>query len=141
MAFRERLAWVMSIVLILAGGFYAWEVVGHGLALNAVPPPSIKLAVVYVGFVIIGSIIGASSVAARTTEDANAPPDEREQIIIDKAGHWSGYVLAAGAVIGVLHYWSDQDGHLMFHLVVAGLMLSQIAEYVFQIILFRGERV
>ena len=141
MAFRERLAWVMSIVLILAGGFYAWEVVGHGLALNAVPPPSIKLAVVYVGFVIIGSIVGAVSVAARTTEDANAPPDEREQIIIDKAGHWSGYVLAAGAVIGVLHYWSDQDGHLMFHLVVAGLMLSQIAEYVFQIILFRGERV
>ena len=141
MAFRERLAWVMSIVLILAGGFYAWEVVGHGLALNAVPPPSIKLAVVYVGFVIIGSIVGAVSVAARTTEDANAPPDEREQIIIDKAGHWSGYVLAAGAVIGVLHYWSDQDGHLIFHLVVAGLMLSQIAEYVFQIILFRGERV
>ena len=137
MAFRERLAWAMSIVLILAGGFYAWEVVGYGLALNAVPPPSIKLAIVYVGFVIIGAIIGAISVAARNTEDANAPPDERERIIIDKAGHWSGYILAAGAVMGVLYYWSDQDGHLMFHWVVAGLMLSQIAEYVFQIILFR----
>ena len=137
MAFREKLAWVMVIVLTLAGGFYAWEVIGFGLALNAVPPPSIKLAVVYVGIVIIGSIIGASSVAAQNSEEANVPADERERIILDKAGHWSGYVLAAGAVVGALHYWSHQDGHLMFHLVVAGLMLSQIAEYVFQIILFR----
>ena len=111
--------------------------VGHGLALNAVPPPSIKLAVVYVGFVIIGSIVGASSVASQNAEEANAPADERERIMIDRAGHWSGYVLAFGAVAGALHYWSSQDGHLMFHLVVAGLMLSQIAEYVFQIILFR----
>jgi len=57
--------------------------------------------------------------------------------VIDRAGHWSGYVLALGAVAGALHYWSNQDGHLLFHIVVAGLMLSQIAEYVFQIILFR----
>lgn len=137
MAFREKLAWAMSIVLTLAGAFYAWEVVGHGLALNAVPPPSIKLAIVYIGFVIIGSIIGAASVAAQNADEANAPADERERIIIDKAGNWSGYVLAFGAVAGALHYWSHQEGHLMFHWVVAGLMVSQIAEYVFQIILFR----
>jgi hypothetical protein len=137
MAFREKLAWAMSIVLTLAGGFYAWEVIGHGLVLNAVPPPSIKLAFVYVGFVIIGAMIGTSSVALQNTEEANAPADERERIIIDRAGHWSGYVLAFFAVAGALHYWSDQDGHLMFHWVVAGLMLCQIADYVFQIILFR----
>jgi len=137
MAFREKLAWVMTIVLSLAGGFYAWEVIGYGLALNAVPPPSIKLAFVYVGFVIIGSIIGAVSIAAQNNDDANAPIDERERIIVDRAGNWSGYILAAGAVMGVLYYWSDQDGHLMFHWVVAGLMISQIAEYVFQIIFYR----
>ncbi|MEO9970299.1 MAG: hypothetical protein ABJG15_10860 [Hyphomonadaceae bacterium] len=141
MTFREKLAWVMSLVLILAGAFYAWEVVGHGRALSAVPPPSIKLAVVYIGFVIIGSVIGASSVAAHNTEEADAPADERERIAIDKAGYWSGYVLAAGAVAGVLHYWTHQDGNVMFHLVVAALMLSQIAEYAYQIILFRGSRV
>ena len=39
------------------------------------------------------------------------------------------YVLAAGAIAGALHYWSNLDGHLMFHLVVAGLMASQLAEY------------
>lgn len=137
MAFREKLAWVMSLVLILAGGFYAWEVLGHGLALKAVPPPSIKLAFVYVGLVIIGSIIGASSVALQNTAEANAPADERERTIIDKAGNWSGYVLGLCAVVGALQYWVTQQGHLMFHCVVIGLMLSQIAEYVFQIVLFR----
>ena len=137
MAFREKLAWVMSLVLILEGGFYAWEVLGHGAALNAVPPPSIKLAFVYVGLVIAGATIGASSVALQNTEEANAPADERERIILDKAGNWSGYVLGVCAVCGVLYYWTVQDGHVLFHAVVAGLMLNQISEYVFQIILFR----
>ena len=141
MSFREKLAWVMSVVLALAGGFYAWEVAGHGLALSAVPPPSIKLAIAYVGIVIAGSIIGAASVAFQNTEEADAPADERERIILDKAGNWSSYVLGAGAVTGALiywvFYWSDQGAHLMFHFVVAGLMLSHIVEYVFQIFLFR----
>lgn len=137
MSFREKLAWVMSIVLALAGGFYAWEVVGHGLALNDVPPPSIKLVLVYVGIVIIGSIIGAASVVFQNTEEADAPADERERIIVDKAGHWSSYILAAGVIMGIVYYWTDQGAHLMFHFVVAGLMLSHIVEYVFQIFLFR----
>ncbi len=137
MAFREKLAWVMSVVLILAGLYYAGYVLGQGLALEAVPPPSIRLAFVYVGLVMAGAIIGASSVALQNTEEANAPADERERIILDKAGHWSGYVLGVCAVCGALVYWTTQYGHVMFHLVVAGLMLSQIAEYVFQIVLYR----
>jgi len=137
MAFREKLAWVMCAVLINAGAYYAGYVLGQGLALQAVPPPSIGLAFVYVGLVVAGAIIGASSVALQNTEEANAPADERERIILDRAGNWSGYILGVCAVIGALYFWVLQEGNIMFHCVVAGLMLSQIAEYMFQIVLFR----
>lgn len=137
MSFREKTAWVMLILLTLAGGFYAWEVMGHAIAINGAPPPSLKLAFVYVAIVIIGSVIGLSGLGISEPDEANAPADERERVIIDRAGNWSGYVLAAGAIIGVLHYWSQGDANLMFHVVVAGLMLSQIAEYAFQIFFYR----
>ncbi|MEL6324986.1 MAG: hypothetical protein AAFQ84_12230 [Pseudomonadota bacterium] len=137
MSFREKTAWVMTALLTLAGGFYAWEVIGAALALNAAPPPSIKLALVYLTIVIIGAIVGNATLALNNPEDADAPADERERQIIDKAGHWSGYVVAIGAAWGAVHYWAQQDADFMFHAVVAGLMLSQIADYVFQIVLYR----
>ncbi len=137
MSFREKTAWVMMFLLTLAGGFYAWEVIGQAIRLQAAPPPSIKLALVYVMIVVIGSIIGMSSLGAASPGEADAPPDERERVILDKAGNWSGYVLAAGAVTGALHYWAHADGAMMFHLVIAGLMLSQIAEYAIHILLYR----
>lgn len=137
MSFMEKTAWVMMTLLTLTGGFYAWEVAGHWQAIGAAPPPSIKLAIVYVVLVVIGSIIGMSSIAIASPEDADAVADERERIVIDKAGHWSGYVVAFPAVAGALHYWALQDANMMFHYVVAGLMLSQIAEYAFQIFLLR----
>lgn len=127
----------MMVLLTLAGAFYAFEVAGHAVAIGGAPPPSLKLAIVYVVIVVVGSIIGMSSLGAASPEEANAPADERERVIIDRAGHWSGYVLAFVAITGALHYWSQENGNLLFHMVVAGLMLSQIAEYAFQIFLFR----
>ena len=137
MSFREKTAWVMGVLLLAAGGFYIWEVVGAGLAVKAIPDPSLKLIIVYIAIVIIGSIISISGLAVSAPEDAEAPADERERIIQDRAGHWSGYILAFAAVTAVLHYWSEANGHLMFHVLVIGLMLSQISDYVFQIVLYR----
>ncbi len=137
MSFREKTAWVMLIVLILAGGFYVWEVLGHAYAIGAVPPPSLKLAYVYVGIVVIGAIIGMASLGAAMPDEAEMPADERERLAINKAGNWSGYILAFLAISGLVHFWVDGNGNVLFHFVVAGLLLSQLIEYVFQIWLFR----
>lgn len=137
MSFREKSAWGFMILFSLAGAFYAWEVVGNGLAIGEVPPPSFKLAAVYIGLVVIGAIISQSSLAASSAEEADLPADERERVAIDRAGNWSGIILAFGAIAGALHFYSFEDGRLMFHIVVGALMLSQIADYAFQIWLFR----
>ena len=75
--------------------------------------------------------------ALLTPKEANAPADERERPLLDRAGHWSGVVLGAGAVTSLLHFFDHQDGVLLFHMIMGSLILSQIAEYAFQITLIR----
>ncbi len=137
MSFHEKTAWVMSVLLTLAGGFYAFEVIGRWGAEGVPPPPSIKLAIVYVAIVVIGAIVSFSAVAANNADEANAPMDERERLISDRAGNWSGIILGGGILIGAAHYFVGQHGDLFFHTVIAALMISQIAEYVLQIVLHR----
>jgi hypothetical protein len=137
MPFLEKTAWTMSAVLIATGAFWAWEVVGAWIALGEAPPPSFKLAIVYVVFVIIGAAVTQGTLAATHPKEANAPADERERRVIDKAGNWSGYVLAFGAIAGILRYYVERDGDQLFQIVTASFMASQIAEYLFRIVLLR----
>lgn len=137
MSYREKSAWGFLVLLTLAAGFYAWEVGGAWIAAGDIPKPSFKLAAVYIGIVVIGIIISQSSIAAVSGNEADLPADEREISAIQKAGNWSGILLAFGVVSGVIHFYEYDDGRLMFHIVVASLMLSQILEYAFQIWFFR----
>jgi len=86
---------------------------------------------------VIASIIVSSVVAGSSGKEPNAPADERERFIQDKAGNWSGYVLAAPVIGALWHYSVNGDGDMLFHLVFLALLVSQVAEYGFQIILFR----
>ena len=41
------------------------------------------------------------------------------------------------ALGGLWHYAVNMDGNMLFHLVFLSLMLGQIADYVFQVVLYR----
>lgn len=137
MSFREKTAWAMGLVLSLAGIWYFQRVIGLSESLGHVAPPNLKFVIGYVVLVVIASIIVNVVIASAAGKEAEAPADERESIILHKAGHWSGYVLAVGAVAGLWHFGWRDDGNLLFHIVFGSLMLSQIAEYAIQIFLFR----
>lgn len=137
MSFREKSAWVMAIILTLGAVYYFQDVVGASRALGHTSPPIIAFIVAYVVFVAIWSAVLMSIVAGTAAKEAEAPADEREQAIADKAGNWSGYVLAAPAIGALFQFAINGDGNMLFHLVFLSLMLSQIAEYVFQIVLYR----
>ena len=137
MSFREKSAWAMSLILTIAGIYYFRKVTGLSQALGETAPPVIGFVIAYVILVVIASIILMSALAMSAGTDADAPADEREKIIQDKAGHWSGYILAVGIFAGLLNYSVSFDGNLLFHIAFASLMLSQIGEYVLQIILYR----
>lgn len=137
MSFREKTAWAMTIILIVAGLLYTRQIWTIGQALGHTPPPQMQTTIGYVVLIVIASIISLSTLGAMTPREAEARADERERLVQHKAGNWSGYVLGFGVIAGMFHYIVNRDGDLFFHVAVASFMLSQIAEYVFQIILLR----
>lgn len=135
MSFREKSAWAMAAVMVLTGAFYLsifsaipaeTPAIGQGLALLP-----------YVLAVIVLSIVAQVILAITSPKEANQPADERERVALDRAGNWSGMVLGVAAVCGVMQYFAAGQGHVLLQWIMGGLILSQIAEYLFQIVLFR----
>lgn len=135
--FREKTAWAMALILIGGGAFYFNMVVSATRALGQTAPPFIGFVIAYVVVIVIASVVLMTALAIAAPREADAPADEREQIIAHKAGNWSGYVMVVPALGALWHYAVNGDGNMLFHLVFLSLMLGQIAEYVFQIILYR----
>ena len=137
MPFREKTAWAMALILIGGAAFYFYMVVSATRALGQTAPPLIGFVIAYVVVIVIASIVLMTILAATSPREADAPADEREKIIANKAGNWAGYVMVVPALGALWHYAVNMDGNMLFHLVFLSLMLSQIAEYVFQIVLYR----
>lgn len=136
MAFREKSAWVMGVLMLAAGLYYLNMVIGVSREVGWIAPP-MAIFIPYVILVVIASVAAQTTLAIQSPKEANAIADERERPVIDRAGNWSGIVLGFGAVTSLLHYLSHGNGNLLFHSVMGSLILSVIAEYAFQIILFR----
>ena len=136
MSFREKSAWVMGSLMVAAGLYYLNMAVAVSRELGWAAPP-VAIFIPFTLLVIFASIVAQTTLAILTPKDANAPADERERPLLDRAGHWSGLVLGVGAVTSLLRFFYYEDGVMLFHMVMGSLILSQIAEYAFQITLIR----
>lgn len=136
MSFREKSAWVMAAVMTVAGLYYLKIVIDASESIGATAPPMVIL-IAYVVLVVIAAVNAQIILALSSPKEANAPADERERPMLDRAGNWSGYVLAAGVVTSLLHFLAHNDGFLLFHTIMGSLIVAQIAEYAFQILLLR----
>lgn len=137
MPFREKTAWAMALILIGGGAFYLNMVIATSRALGQTAPPLIGFVIAYIVVIVIASVVLMSALAVTSPREAEAPADERERIIADRAGNWAGYVMVVPALGALWHFAVNQDGNMLFHLVFLSLMLGQIAEYIFQIVLYR----
>lgn len=135
MSFREKSAWLMALLMTAAGLYYLHIVSGASKVLGETAPPEIVIS--FVILIVAGSVVGQIVLALSSPKEANAPADERERLIQERAGHWSGLVLATGAVSSLGYFLAYSDGNMLFHLVMASLIVSQISEYAFEIILVR----
>ena len=136
MSFKEKSAWVMAVVMAVAGLYYLKMVVAASEHIGATAPP-IGILIAYVLLVVVASVNAQIILAISSPKEANAPADERERPALDRAGNWSGYVLASGAVASLLYFLSHGDGYMLFHMIMGSLIASQIAEYAFQLLLLR----
>ncbi len=137
MPFHEKSAWIMAVTLLAGGIAYFWTVASMSAELGHLAPPMLRTVVVFTVIIVVLAIIGHVLVAARSPQDADAATDERERQIVDRAAHLSGYVLGAGVIGALGLYLFTGDGNLMFYVVFGSLLLSQLAEYAWQILLHR----
>ncbi len=135
MSFREQSAWLMATLLTAAGLYYAatlWEI---SQALGAAAPPRMVIALV-IG-IVVGIVAAELLLELISSEDPDAPADERERMIQRRAGAWGGRVLGLGVLWSLGYYVAHADGNMLFHMVLLSLILSQVADYGLQVVLFR----
>lgn len=137
MAFREQSAWWMMAVWSAVLAWYLWAMTPWAWTLASVSAP-LKPVLWVTGMLIVGSIIVQVALAVRRPDEAQAPADERERAIRDRAGRWSGTVLGFLVVMSLLHFFQHGHGDLLFHTLFASLILASLAEQAGQVMLFRN---
>lgn len=137
MPYQEKSAWVMSLALSAAALFYVWLVMSLSSELGSLAPPVVPLLVKFTVVLVALAILGHIAAAIFAPKEADAPLDEREQMIVTRAGHISGYLFGFGVVTSLIAYLVVYDGDVLFYGVFASLVFSQLAEYATRIFLFR----
>ena len=138
MSFREKSAWIMSIALLVTGALYLRTLTGLSVDNDLLTLPILPFIIGYTIILTVIAVIGHIVIAIQSPRDANNALDEREQKIIERSGHWSGYAFAAGVFLSLGFYLLHYNGNLLFYTVFASIIVSQLIEYLIQIVLFRS---
>lgn len=133
MSFREKSAWLMGLLTLAAGIYYLRFVYRASQHFGVTAPPGIVI--VFVFLMIVGAVVAQVVLALSSPSGSRRPADERERLIHQRSSHWSGLVLATGAVSSLGYFMLYRDGNMLFHSVMASLIVAQIAQYGFEIIL------
>ncbi len=127
----------MSAALIVGGLIYFLPVLSGWTGSGQLPSPLMPQLVAYTVCLVTIAIVGHIVITALAPKEADAPVDEREKLIFDRAGHYSSYVLAAGVLVSLGTYLLSANGDLLFYVVFASLVASHLAEYLLQIVFYR----
>ena len=132
MAVREIVAWVMFALFGVIGACCLASSIGAGLA--AAPQES---EIAAAGLTVTVVVVLEIALAIFLPKQSDAPPDERERLIVARAGHWAGLAFLFGVLPALGHYVVHGNGNIMFHVIVLSLFASGVTEYGSQIVLFR----
>jgi len=137
MPYREKSAWISLLAHTLVFGAYfaglahVWRWPGHGpLGVMMLIGAVIALAVVAAGLQILAVLT--------SPHQANAPPDEREHMISLKSERVGSYVLSSLVVCVMATLILGWDGFLAANLLLAAMVVSELAKSLTQIVLFHG---
>lgn len=132
MSFREKSAWGMGLVTLMTGLLYAF-LVGqsmHGPILAAIIP--------YILLVIVLAVIVQTVLAVLSPAEAMAKADERDRLVIHRAGHIARIVLVIAVLASAATYIALPNGNMLFHHIIGALIVAQLVEYGAQLVLYRG---
>lgn len=126
----------MAAVMAATGAYYLKAYLVASKALGGATPPFDEF-FSYAVLAVTASITVQVVLAIVEPKDADRTPDERERPLLWRAGHWAG-LLQGGLCIAALQYVIHNDNSpILFHLIVGSLILSQLLEYILQILFLR----
>lgn len=129
MAFREKIAWLSLVTMLVAYGAY-FGIVGPAAGFGSRHMADIIWSFGPVAAAHgVAMIIGAIAIAVAATREANAPADERDRAIARRGGTVGYYVLIVGTIlVGVVMPFTDPP----WRIVNAALLVIVLAEVTHQ---------
>lgn len=125
MPFREKTAWVSLIVTAAIWGGYFWTLQPH-LRDGSLEGQAVGLFIGAMVLLTIVQIILAIALAITSGKDADAPMDEREQLI-DLKGMRAGFYILNAALIVVSALWVVGASPLaMANGILAAMVLGEL---------------
>ena len=153
MSFREKLAWISLLSTLLIWGSYFVEIGLDAAAGRLAVGALMGLFIGRVVLSIVVEVVLATAAALLAPKEANAPADEREQLIMLKATNAAYAVLSLGAVLaaitgalvavrgaGLLPATEADVAFVSANGVLFALVLAEVVRSTFQIVGFRRGR-
>ena len=137
MTFTEKSSWIMIVALLLSGWFYFYTVIAMTEAIGATAPPNVGIIAVATVVIVAIAIFGHVIAAVIDPATADAPEDERDKRVAQRAGNLAGWVLSIIVMGGIWNFAWLGDGNMLFHILVLGMVLSQLTEYTLKIWFYR----
>jgi len=136
--FREKMAWVMLVGMVVAAGFYFYIVLNISASMEQVPKPVFAgLTVVFIVILTVFAIVGASASALSNLGEADLPMDERDKLISLRATRLSSIAIVVVLIMTITAYFFDARSSDMLLGIMAALIAGHLVEYITQIYLYR----
>ena len=136
MSFKEKVAWVMLVVMVLVYGGYFQSILGavsSGADFGEIPYRGAMLAAVVT--VVVLAVVGTIAVTIAARGDDSS--DERDRAIERQGGWLSGIVLYVG-VLGALAMAMFEMAHFWIaNTLLLSLVLAEIASVILKLTLYR----
>lgn len=135
MTARERTAWLMSVILAAAYGWYLLSILAmrNGGSLTDVPYQ--QAAVLALVVVVVQAALSHAVVAA--TVPADSVKRDLEKAIVRRAGHLRGVIIGGGAAVAMTLAMVDADPFWVANLLLAALVSGELVSFGLQIVQYR----
>lgn len=135
MTFQEKSTLAMTGILVLVFGWYFALVLGQ---VASTAPGEIAYQGVMIPVIILLIVLAAVAHAIiAIAKPADADDDERDRAINLRGNQVAGYALAVGTVAGLGLAMVDADAFWIAQVLLAGLVIAEIAEGLTRLVLYR----
>ena len=134
MSFREKSAWISLVLIVLVFGPYFW-LVGQSFAGQTHVHGGTQFALILL-FVVL-EIVLHIAVAIQSPRDAEAPSDERDNLIDLRATRVAFYVMFGGALISIFTLQFPVSVWTLSQFVLFSSVVAELVKFGSQIVFYR----